>query len=134
MVLLALSTSLWHFGVAVTVGIVASSVATAVGPALVADPVPRDALGRGIGLYGTTGMIGAVIGFASTGHAVQRMGMLPTLIASAALPLVSIAVLLPAHRARAVAAAPQHAQLLLGLDHFRYLEGESTLGIEWQPS
>jgi len=69
LVLLALSTSLWHFWVAVTVG--------------------------------------TVIGFASTGHAVQRMGMLPTLIASAALPLVSIAVLLPVHRARAVAAAPQ---------------------------
>jgi MFS family permease len=107
MVLLALSTSLWHFWVAVVVSSVASTVLSAVAPALVTDLVPREALGRGMGLYTMTGWIGAVIGFAGTGHAVQRLGMLPTLIASGALPLVSIALLMPVHRARAVHAAKQ---------------------------
>lgn len=107
LVLLALSTSFWHFWAAVVVGTVAVSVSSTVAPALVADLAPQDALGRGMGLYSTTGWLGAVIGFAGTGHAVQAMGMLPTLIAAAALPLVSIALLLPVHWARAVAAVPQ---------------------------
>jgi DHA1 family multidrug resistance protein-like MFS transporter len=102
-VLLALSTSLWHFWVAVVVGTVGSITSTTVGPALVTDLVPRDALGRGMSLYSATGWIGAVIGFAGTGHAVQAMGMLPTLVAAAALPLISIALLLPVHRARTAA-------------------------------
>jgi hypothetical protein len=33
-----------------------------------------------------------------------------------------------------VKAAQQHAQLLLEMGHFRYAEGESTLGTEWQSS
>jgi len=102
-VLLALATSLWHFWVAVVVSTVGSTISSTVGPALVTDLVPRDTLGRGMGLYSTTGWIGAVIGFASTGHAVQALGMLPTLVASAALPLISIALLLPVHRARRAA-------------------------------
>jgi hypothetical protein len=32
-----------------------------------------------------------------------------------------------------VEAAQQHAQLLLDVGHFGYVEGESTLGTEWQP-
>ncbi len=106
-VLLALSTSLWHFWVAVAMGTVAVNVSSTVAPALVADLVSREALGRGIGLYNTTGWIGAAIGFAGTGHAVQRIGMLPTLIASAMLPLISIALLLSVHRERVAAVAPQ---------------------------
>jgi MFS family permease len=99
-VLLALSTSLWHFWVAVVLGTVGSTISSTVGPALVTDLVARGALGRGMGLYSATGWIGAVIGFASTGHTVQGVGMLPTLIAAAALPLISMALLLPVHRAR----------------------------------
>jgi hypothetical protein len=33
-----------------------------------------------------------------------------------------------------IEAVQQHTQLLLGLGHFRYFEGESMLGTEWQPS
>jgi MFS family permease len=100
-VLLALSTSLWHFWVAVVLGSVGAAVLSAVGPALVTDLVPQEALGRGMSLYSMTGWIGAVIGFASTGHAIQRLGMLATLIAGGMLPLISIALLMPIHRARA---------------------------------
>jgi MFS family permease len=102
-VVLALSNSLWHFWVAVVLGTVGSTISSTVGPALVTDLVPRETLGRGMGLYSATGWIGAVIGFSATGHAVQAMGMLPTLIAAAALPLISIALLLPVHRARTAA-------------------------------
>jgi predicted MFS family arabinose efflux permease len=70
---------------------------------LVTDLVHRDTLGRGMSLYSATGWIGAVIGFAGTGHTVQAMGMLPTLVVAAALPLISIALLLPVHRARTAA-------------------------------
>jgi len=100
-VLLAPSTSLWHFWVAVVLGSVGSAVLSAVGPALVTDLVPQEALGRGMSLYSMTGWIGAVIGFASTGHAIQRLGMLATLIAGGILPLISIALLMPVHRTRA---------------------------------
>lgn len=106
LVLLAVSTSLWHFWVAVVVSTVSVNVASAVAPALVADLVPRDALGRGMSLYSATGWMGAVVGFAATGHAVEGMGMLGTLTTAAALPLISITLLLPVHRARVAAAAP----------------------------
>ncbi len=33
-----------------------------------------------------------------------------------------------------IEAAQQHAQLLYEMNHYRYIEGESTLGVEWQPS
>ena len=104
--MLAVSTSLWHFWVAVVVSTVSVNVASAVAPALVADLVPRDALGRGMSLYSATGWMGAVVGFAATGHAVEAMGMLRTLTTAAALPLISITLLLPVHRARVAAAAP----------------------------
>lgn len=97
-VLLAPSTSLWHFWVAVILSTVASTTLSAVGPALVTDLVPREALGRGMSLYSMTSWIGAVIGFASTGHAIQRLGMLPMLIIAGMLPLISIALLMPVHR------------------------------------
>lgn len=74
---------------------------SAQGAALVTDLVPQEALGRGMSLYSMTGWIGAVIGFASTGHAIQRLGMLATLIAGGMLPLISIALLMPVHRTRA---------------------------------
>jgi len=74
---------------------------SAQGAALVTDLVPQEALGRGMNLYSMTGWIGAVIGFASTGHAIQSLGMLSTLIAGGILPLISIALLMPVHRTRA---------------------------------
>jgi MHS family proline/betaine transporter-like MFS transporter len=103
LVVLALSTTLWHFWVAVVVGTVGSTISTTVGPALVTDLVHRDTLGRGMSLYSATGWIGAVIGFAGTGHTVQAMGMLPTLVVAAALPLISIALIVPVHRTRTAA-------------------------------
>ena len=93
LVLLSLSSSLWHFWMAVALGALSNVISRAVGPALANDLVPRQSLGRGLGLYDATNWIGAVVGFASTGHAVQRLGLTTALLAGSALPLVSILLL-----------------------------------------
>ncbi len=101
LVLLSLSSAVWHFWVAVSLRALSFAIVNAVGPALANDLVPRESLGRGLGLYGATSWIGAIIGFAGTGHAVQRLGLTPTLIAGAALPLISIFLLAPVRQVKA---------------------------------
>lgn len=105
--LLALSSSLWQFWLSAALGMLASSTGSALGQALATDLVPQKSMGRALSTYGTTGWIGAVIGFASTGHAVQRWGLAPTLMASTALPLIAIVLLSALRQAgRAALRAP----------------------------
>jgi MFS family permease len=100
--LLALSSSLWQFWLSAALGSL-SGAASALGQALATDLIPQKSLSRGLSIYGTTGWIGAIIGFASTGHAVQRWGLVPTLIGSSALPLIAIVLLSPVRRAQGAA-------------------------------
>jgi MFS family permease len=92
---LAVSVSLWHFWVAISLmNVVVSSVGS-VGSALVTDLVPQGSLGRGMSLFTATTWVGGIIGFAGTGHAVQRLGMTSPVVMGAFLPLIAIVLLIP---------------------------------------
>jgi len=92
---LAASVSLWHFWVAASLLRVTFSVNNAVGSALVTDLVPQESLGRGMSLFGATWWVGGIIGYAGAGHAIQNLGMTPTFIVGAFLPLIAIVLLIP---------------------------------------
>jgi sugar phosphate permease len=100
LLILLVASSLWHFWVAISLLSILWSVNGAVGPALVADIVPRESLGRGISLFNVTIWIGGVIGFAVTGYTVQNLGMATTFILAALLPLMAIVLLLPVRQTR----------------------------------
>jgi MFS family permease len=113
LVALSLASSLWHFWIAVALSTFSSTTARAIGPALTNDLLPAESLGRGLGMYSAVESMGAIVGFAGTGHAVQSLGMRPALIAGAVLPLLSILLLVPV---RQVEAATEHPGPRLGGD------------------
>jgi MFS family permease len=100
LVLLSFSSALWHFWVAVALTGLSFSIGSTVGQALANDLIPRESLGRGLGLFGATSWMGAIVGFAGTGQAVQHLGLTPTLIAGATLPLISILLLAPVRQVK----------------------------------
>jgi MFS family permease len=101
---LTVSESLWHFWVSTTLASVASA-HSAVGSALVTDLVPQESLGRGLSLFGATSWVGGIIGYASTGHAIQQFGTSTTFILGASLPLLAVLLLRPIRKARREKAA-----------------------------
>jgi MFS family permease len=90
---LSLSSSLWHSWSAVALISLSYRVISGIGPALANDLIPRESLDRGLGLFNATIWIGAIVGFAGTGQAVQHLGLTPTLIGGAVLPLIAIGLL-----------------------------------------
>lgn len=86
---LANATLLWHFFVAAGL-ISVFNLSSPLGSALTADLVPRQSMARGIALYSGATWIAGVVGFASTGLAIQRFGMLATFLAGACLPALAI--------------------------------------------
>jgi MFS family permease len=95
LLLLTVSVSLWHFWAVASLMYAMSSVNSAVGPALVTDLVSRESLGKAISLFSATTWIGGVIGFVGTGHAVQDLGMVTTLVIGAFLAVMAIVLLIP---------------------------------------
>jgi MFS family permease len=92
LVLLSVSTSVWHFWVAsALLGFL--SVAGPVGKALVSDWVPQESLGVGMSLFLVANRVGGVIGFASTGHAIESFGMSWTFLIGALLAVVGVGLL-----------------------------------------
>jgi len=102
--ILSRSSALWHFALAVTLNGLSGSIRGVVGAALADDLIPRESLGRGLSIFGCTGWVGAIVGFAGTGQAVQHLGLAPTLVGGAALPLIALLLLVPLRQARAQAA------------------------------
>jgi MFS family permease len=66
------------------------SVAGGIGSALVTDLVPQESLGRGLSLFSAMGWIGGIVGYASTGYAMESVGLVPTVIAGAVVSLVAV--------------------------------------------
>ena len=95
MLILVKSVSLWHFGVAAALRRFAVSVGRVIGSALTVDLVPQESMGKGISLFSATTWIGGIIGFAGTGYTIQHLGLIPTFILGALLPLMSIILLIP---------------------------------------
>jgi len=108
LVVLAMSTALWHFWVA-TILLTAVGVSLGVSQALVIDLVPRDALAVSLSRLGAAPTIGAVIGFPLTGYAIQTFGMTATLIVGVALTLLAIVLVFRIQHAVVVRADPVSA-------------------------
>jgi MFS family permease len=90
MLILAISTSLWHFWVAASLITVLFDVNRGIGSAFVTDLVSEASLGKGIAIFNVMPWIGGILGFALTGYAIQSFGITSTFIAAAFLPFIAI--------------------------------------------
>jgi MFS family permease len=90
---LVVSASLWHFWFVSGLVSIVMPVNMGVGSALATDLVPRESVERGISLFSATNWVGGVIGYAGTGYAIQHLGLTPTFVIGASMPLVAILLL-----------------------------------------
>lgn len=95
LVLLAFSSAIWHFWVVFILQGIAMGSNGSIGNAWVTDLVPRESLGKGLALFGSTGWIGGVIGFALAGYTFQNLGVTATFIIGGCLSLGAIGFLIP---------------------------------------
>jgi MFS family permease len=97
--ILAGSAELWHFWVS-SILLAGTGVSLAIGPALVTDLVPPESLGKALAWYGFAPSTGGIIGFATTGYAIQTFGTTITFIAGAVLTVIAIAFVIQVQRVR----------------------------------
>ena len=90
MLILAISTSLWHFWITAALSYVLFDVNRGIGSAFVTDLVSEESLGKGIALFNVMPWIGGILGYALTGYAIQIFGITSTFIAGAFLPFIAI--------------------------------------------
>lgn len=94
LILLAFSNSLWEFWLVLVFQGIATGSTSSIGNAWVTDVVPRESLGKGLALYGSTIWIGGVIGFAVSGYVLGNIGVTPTLLIGSLLALGAIGLLM----------------------------------------
>jgi len=95
LIVLAFSKALWHFWFVFVLQGIATQNGGTIGNAVVTDLLPKEALGKGMALFGATGWIGGVIGFAVAGYALQNLGFTPTFVIGGCLVLVAVGLLAP---------------------------------------
>ena len=66
---------------------------------MVTDLVPQESLGRGLSLFNAVGWIGGIVGYASTGYAIENVGLAPTMVVGALVSLAAIVLLVPVRQA-----------------------------------
>jgi MFS family permease len=90
LIILIVSTVLWHFWVVLVLQTLLMVGNWTVGNALVTDIIPKESIGRGLAWFGATSWIGGVIGFAGAGYAFLLLGTLPTFVVGLCLPIISL--------------------------------------------
>jgi len=93
--MLAFSKALWHFWIVLILQGIAMGNAGTMGNAVVADLLPKESLARGMALFGSTGWIGGVIGFAVAGYVLQNLGFTLTFVIGGILTLGAVILLIP---------------------------------------
>lgn len=97
LILLVFSNALWHFWLVLILQGIAVGCNSSVGNAWVTDLVPRESLGKGLALFGSTAWIGGIIGFALAGFLLGNLGFLLTCLIGGSLALASVGLLIPIH-------------------------------------
>lgn len=104
LLILAWSISIWHFWLVSALRSALFYANNGLGPALVADLVPKESLGRGIALFNATAWIGGILGYGTTGYAIQNLGLVSTFVIGSLLPLMAIILLIPIRQSKPVGA------------------------------
>ncbi|NJC97438.1 MAG: MFS transporter, partial [Anaerolineae bacterium] len=94
-VMLAFSNALWHFWIVIMLQGISMGNAGAIGNAVVTDLLPKESLARGMALFGSTGWIGGVIGFAVAGWFLQNLGFTLTFVIGGILAFGAVVLLFP---------------------------------------
>ena len=97
---LTISTSLWQFWLVAALIYLVQSINRGIGSALVVDLVPEESLGTGVSLFNAMLWGGGVIGYASTGYAIQILGGATTFGAAIFLLFLAMAFLILVQPAR----------------------------------
>ncbi|MBX2999564.1 MAG: MFS transporter [Caldilineaceae bacterium] len=102
--LLILAQWLWHFWLSASLLAIVDA-SRGVVQAFVADMAPPAALGRAISISNTTSMAAGILGLSSAGYLMQTIGLNPTLLLGASLPLVAMVLLLYLRKPAAITAS-----------------------------
>jgi len=94
------SLSLWHFWLVSSLLTAMFHINNGLGSALVADLVPKESLGKGMSLFGSTAWVGGIIGFACTGYCLQNLGIGLTFFMGAFLTVIAMILLIPIRRVK----------------------------------
>jgi len=100
LLILARSISIWHFWLVSALRSALFYANNGLGQAMVTDLVSKESLGRGIALFNATAWIGGILGFGTTGYAIQNLGLVSTFIMGSFLPLIAILLLIPVPKAK----------------------------------
>lgn len=95
LILLAVSNALWQFWLVLILQGIAVGCNSSVGNAWVTDLIPRESLGKGLALFGSTVWIGGIIGFALAGYMLQNLGFTLTCFIGGCLGLAAVGLLIP---------------------------------------
>ena len=93
-IILAISTRLWHFWLAIGLGCITTG-SNSIGNALVNDLVPGQSLRKALSIFGAAAWIGGVFGFVLAGVSLQNLGFIPTYIIGGCLVVAAVLFLIP---------------------------------------